>query len=1022
MKKSLLNKVNTTWAAVFLISLLIGIATLLLYSKDLENSKRELVSNAQIKTNNLKLFVAKEYSAALQDIYFFSKNPAYSEYLSDETAPYITALIEKTSSTFLQIRQAYSQFGILDTLGRFKLNLNIQKDKSLGNFEISETGKTYKYFNEIKDLSRNEVFVSPINLSQNVSDNFDVQFVMPVFKFNSELKMGYIRFSYSAERIINYIQQEEEKDSIVISFISSRKDVVFRQNLGFKTLSEKLFSPNGLLLNGDDGVFKESKFGLISNEDALFYAEPLDPLNKVDSPQGQLIKSKSKYHVMVHYTPEYLWARKKEIIGDKIFLGFIRIFVSSAVLLYFLRLLRIKNKLLEEKSEALEKRNTDLENSRERMEENLQRIREFAFEKNSALSTLRQKEKDLKQAQEIAQLGYYERDLVTGVSQWSDNLPSIFGLASDYDFNTQSVENIMHKEEFEEVERAFDEAVAQVKEYKVVYKVYHKNGKVEYLQDIAKPIVEKGVVVSMKGTIQNLTERVNIENELLDAKEKAEAAVKAKSDFLATMSHEIRTPLNAVIGMSILLNETQLDQKQEDFVETIKVSGNALLAVINDILDFSKIESGEMELENEPFRLIKIVEDCLQVISVSAAQKRIKLYSKIDKNAPSIIYGDESRIRQSIINLVNNAVKFTDKGEVKIVISVLDSSKEKAKLKVSVIDTGIGIEKEKQETIFSAFQQADSSITRKFGGTGLGLAITQKLVQLMGGDLKVISKVDEGSEFYFILDLKAEWEPKNQGLKIKSLRIISDEGGEAQTAKEIFVEKGVEVKMTNYRTGNFENIEKEEIIVFCEEDRKEEFIQLGEGLAASNNRIHFVCDIQKDMVECKSFRLVNRPFKISWVDKLLFGSKVQEIGKLEVVGREKELNKDLKILVAEDNPINQKLIRLLFVNLGYQIDLAEDGVMAVKAAQNTKYDLVFMDIQMPHMGGVEATGFIKTDHGENAPPIIALTANALDGDKEKYLNEGLDDYLSKPINLAELKAKILQWQKSRVQNEAGEGN
>lgn len=1014
MKTSLLNKVSTTWAALFLISLLIGIATILLYSKDLESNKKALISNAQIKTNNLKLFVAKEYSAALQDIYFFSKNPAYSEYLSTESAPYTAALIEKTSSTFLQIRQGYRQFGIVDTLGQIKLNLDIQKDSSSGRPVASDIGKHYKYFNEIKDLTRNEVFVSPISSTKKREQNFEVEFVMPVFKFQSDLKMGYVRFGYSAKRIISHIKSAEEKDSLVISLFDLGKNLVFRKNLGFSKREEKVFGPNGLLLSGEEGVFKENSFGLIANKDALYYAVPLNPIKGVDSPREQIIKTNSTYHVLVHYTPEYLKSLKSEIIKDKILLGLLRIFVSSVVLFYFLRLLRIKNKLLKEKSETLEKRNKDLENSRQKMEENLQRMRDFAFEKNSALSTLRQKEKDLKKAQEIAQLGYYERDLVNGVSLWSDNLPAIFGLAPDYDFNTQSVQNIMLKEEFEEVEKAFDEAVDQVKEYKVVFKIYHKNGKIEYLQDIAKPIVENGIVVSMKGTIQNLTERVKVENELLDAKEKAEAAVKAKSDFLATMSHEIRTPLNAVIGMSTLLNETKLDQKQEDFVQTIKVSGNALLSVINDILDFSKIESGEMKLEDEAFSLIKMVEDCLQVISVSAAQKGIKLYLKIDKDAPSIIYGDESRIRQSIINLLNNAVKFTHKGEVKIIISVLDATTEKAKLKISVIDSGIGIEKEKQESIFSAFQQADSSITRKFGGTGLGLAITQKLIQLMGGNLKVISEIDEGSEFYFCLDVKAKWEEKNQSQKIKSLIIISNESDEAQTAKEIINEKGVAVKMMHFRTGDFEKIEEEEIIIFCEEDKKEEFIQLGEGLAASKNRIHFVCDIQKEMVECKSFRLVNRPFKISWLDQLLFETKPVDLAKLELVAKEDELNKNLKILVAEDNPINQKLIRLLFGNLGYQIDLAEDGVMAVKAAQNTKYDLVFMDIQMPQMGGVEATGFIKEDHGENAPPIIALTANALDGDKEKYLKEGLDDYLSKPINLAELKTKILLWQNHKA--------
>lgn len=1002
MNNNLLNKVGTTWAAVILISLLIGIASLLIYSKNLEKSNKALIVDAQSNISSLKLFVSKEYSGALQDIYFFSKNPAYAEYISGEIGKVPTIIIEKTSSAFLQIRQTYIQFGLLDTLGNEMLTLDIQKD-SIFKREPDGKLKLNNYFSEIKNLSRNEVFVSPISFYKKGSIKAPItQFIMPLYKSHSDLKIGYVRFFYSAQRILDRLNKFEKRDSILFSLLDEERNYVFGKNEDFQKASI-------LYIENLDKTKNKIESNLLKNR-GLFYSEPLEPIKKVDSPMDQVVLSKSQYSLLVHFTPQYLKVLKREILLDILLLAFIRIFVSALVLLYFLRLLKHKNKELEKKSEALEIRNNDLEKSKERMENNIQRIREFAFEKNSALSALRQKEKDLKQAQEIAQLGYYERDLVMGKSLWSDNLPSIFGLPPNYDFNAQSVENIMLKEEFEEVERAFDKAVEEVKEYKVVYKVYHNNGKVEYLQDIAMPVVENGKVVSMKGTIQNLTERVAIEKELLDAKIKAEAAVKAKSDFLATMSHEIRTPLNAVIGMSTLLNETNLDEKQEDFVQTIKLSGNSLLAVINDILDFSKIESGEMKLENEPFNLTKMVEDCLQVLSVIAAQKRIKLYYKIDKNAPTIIYGDEGRIRQSIINLLNNAVKFTNKGEVKINIESEQTGTDKSKIKVSILDTGIGIEKEKQESIFSAFQQADSSITRKFGGTGLGLAITQKLIHLMGGKLEVKSEIGEGSEFYFYLDVKSEKEILDRQLKIKSLIIISEESGEAKTAEEIFTERGVEVSLINFNTGNFGDIEGREIIIFCENDYKDELIQLGESLVPSNNRVHFVCDIEKNMVECNSFRLVNRPLKQSWIDQLLFDIDPKKVAQKQVEAKDVKFNKNIQILVAEDNPVNQKLIRLLFENLGYQIDLAEDGVMAVKASQNKKYDLIFMDIQMPQMGGVEATQYIKNDHGDDSPYIIALTANALDGDKEKYLKEGLDDYLSKPINMDELKSIIQNWQ------------
>lgn len=1004
MRTKLLNRLGTSWAAVFLISILIGIATLLLYSSDLKKSKIALISNAHSQSENLKLFVANEYSGALQDIHFFSKNPAYAQFLEEPSHPYISRVLEKTSSAFLQIRQIYSQFSLLDSLGKEQLTLNIYPNqKAIRDSTASD--KSYDYYSQIKNLKKNEVFISPVSAFLEDSSPIPiVEFVMPVFDSQNQLRLGFVRFHYSAKRILDRMDLLEVKDSIRYSIMDQDHNFVFHFNNSFQ-----IYEADSAALVSK---FSGQNYTVFEERNDLYFLEPMDPVENIDVPKDQLIKTQSRYSILVHYTEAYLAEINQELIFDVLLLALIRIFVSSSVLLYFLRLLKQKNNLLDKKSKALEKRNKDLEKSREKMEVNIQRIRDFAFEKNKALSNLRQKEKDLKQAQEIAQLGYYERDLVAGKSYWSDNLPSIFGLPSNYDFNAQSVENIMLKEEFEEVEKAFDQAVEEVKEYKVVYRVYHKNGKVEYLQDIAMPVVKNGEVVSMKGTIQNLTERVSVEKELLDAKIKAEAAVKAKSDFLATMSHEIRTPLNAVIGMSTLLNETQLDQKQQDFVKTIRVSGNALLGVINDILDFSKIESGEMKLENQPINLNKLVEECLQVLSVSAAQKHIKLYYKIDKNAPTTISGDEGRIRQSIINLLNNAVKFTNKGEVRVSIDAKKTSKETCQIKISICDTGIGIEKEKQETIFSAFQQADSSITRKFGGTGLGLAITQKLIQLMGGQLKVKSEIDQGSEFYFFLDVMAKWEVNERPLKIDSITIISEKGKEAETAKEILSEKGVEVKLLHYRTSNFDELVGKEIIMFCEEENKEEFIQLGEGLSASKNRIYFVCDIKKDMAECESFQITNRPLKMSWLDQLLY-EKEEGLDGLMAHSVEEELKKDLQILVAEDNPINQKLIRLLFENLGYQIDLAEDGVMAVKASQNKKYDLIFMDIQMPQMGGVEATQYIKNDHGDNSPFIIALTANALDGDREKYLKEGLDDYLSKPINLQELKSKILHWQKTK---------
>lgn len=1015
MKRSSSNKISSPAGVIILVFLLVSFPSILIYFRDITDKKEQLINDAEIKAETANQFIEDEFSSVLKDIYFFSRNPAYGEYITEDQGEYSKMIIEKTSSAFVKIRNSYSGFKLIDTLGNERLFIDFSNDKPLTVQSNSNISATDLFKESIVPLKQNEVSISEFKtVDDQDSDQsiVTVSFTMPVFLRGYSRKVGYIQLTYSADRVFMRLGRLYKEDVAIVSLLN--KDRKFVKD-PLDSIEIKLYDEAGIE-NGPEQLFPDLKEQW-SRDDAkvfdgdygLIYCQKINPSLHADMPDQQVISNGSNYYLFIHYSCAHVNSLARKLATDLFLYGLVIMIAVVPIILYLFRLVGKTDIQLKEKTKALEFRNKDLEESRVRMEKNIQRIREYAFENNKTLSELKRKERDLKKAQKIAQLGYYNRDLVLGKSTWSDNLPEIFGLPNDYDFNTQGVKSIMREDEFEELEEAFAKAVQDHTEFKAVFRVIHKDGNKEYLQDIAQPVIENGKVIAMKGTIQNLTERVQIEKELLKAKVKAEDAFRAKSDFLATMSHEIRTPLNAVLGMAGLLDDTGLDEKQQDYVQTIKVSGNSLLGVINDILDFSKIESGQMKLEHLSFNLNQMIEDCLQVVSISAARKNLKLFYKIKPGTPDIIQGDEGRLRQSLINLLNNAVKFTEKGEVKVIISSDKLSDKRVKLKMSIIDTGIGIEEEKQSSIFSAFEQADTSITRKFGGSGLGLAITQKLVTLMGGSLEMKSELDLGSEFTINLETEAEWKEKSCPRVLNSVSIISADTNERKFLSETLECYGVEVEQLNFDSDDFTEVAGDIIIMLCEPDHKEEFVQLGESLKPMNKKIFFVAHLQNDLSVFQANEIISRPIRLSWLEQLIFGQN-DLLKPSDKTGIQVNLpKKDLNILVAEDNPVNQKLIVLLFENLGYSIDLAENGVLAVKAAQNKKYDLVFMDIQMPQMGGVEASKYIKEDHGENAPSIIALTANALDGDKSKYLEAGLDDYLSKPINVDELKAMIQKW-------------
>ncbi|WP_321430679.1 PAS domain S-box protein [uncultured Methanolobus sp.] len=675
-------------------------------------------------------------------------------------------------------------------------------------------------------------------------------------------------------------------------------------------------------------------------------------------------------------------------------------------------------------------------------------------ERKTAEEKLRKSEALLREVGEMGKIGGWELDPTSGDIKVTPEIRKIHEIDSDErTSHGAGLSSFYSPDSRERLEKAINNAIDKAESYDLELELISAKGNKKWVRTIGKPVFKDSRIVKVTGTLQDITERKSAEEKLLEYAEeledknikldkaliKAEEATRAKSDFLANMSHEIRTPMNGVIGMTNLLLTTKLNGEQKHYVDTVKKSGEALLELINDILDISKIEAGKLELDEVNINLQETLEDIASLLSVRAQDKGLELICMADPDVPTNIKTDPVRLKQLLLNLGGNAIKFTHEGEVAIWASLVSETHSRATIRFSVKDTGIGIPDNKKNLLFRKFSQVDSSTTRYYGGTGLGLAISRQLVELMSGEIGFESEEGKGSEFWFRLNFK-----KHSGSKKVEQRNSEIEGIRTLVVDDNRTNREVLTKLLKSW-----NMKAEEAVdgpsaiqaLFKAHEAGDPFkvslldmqmpgmdgILLGRIIKSDKDLSDISLVMLSSAGQMPENWEQNKSNFAAFLSKPIKSSALlTKLSTLFTVGHESERKEDseeeielsgidkskARILLVEDNIVNQHVAQSMLQKLGITADVANNGLEAIEALETIPYDLVFMDIQMPEMDGLDACRHIRNKQSsvlDHEVPIIAMTAHAMKGDREKCIEAGMSDYLSKPINLNALSKIIDKW-------------
>lgn len=654
---------------------------------------------------------------------------------------------------------------------------------------------------------------------------------------------------------------------------------------------------------------------------------------------------------------------------------------------------------------------------------------------------LRESELRFSIAIEGTEAGIWDWDMVKNKVVFSVQWKAMLGYEdTEIENSFEGWQNLWHPEDKALIEKSVaDHLKGITKKYEVIHRCRHKNGEYRWIMTRGKILRDSfGNALRWIGTNVDITSQKLAEENQRIAKEIAENASRAKSEFLANMSHEIRTPLNGVIGFTDLLKNTKLNQIQQQYVNNANVSGHTLLGIINDILDFSKIEAGKLELEYVHTEILKLLENCIDIIRFSAEKKGLEVLLDIDPNIPKIVYVDPTRLKQILANLLGNAIKFTEKGEVELKVNYESLPDGKCKLLFSVRDTGIGISQEQSSHLFKAFAQADTSTTRKFGGTGLGLIISQMIAEKMGSKIIISSNIGEGSVFSFEVTTEIKEGTIFDKNKIKSIKhclIIDDNATNRMILQRMLNYFGITSEVSENGLSALKLLEQSKSydLIICDSDMP--YIDGLETIRFIREKLGYIpehlpiflllpssdsLEIHKISKELGvKFNLI-KPVKLeemfsylSQINDSTNQIKQSEQNKSSKVIDEDEYQKDISILIAEDMPMNIMLLKAIINHVlpNPVYTEAMTGKQALEKYKEVLPDLVFMDVQMPEMDGLEVTrGIRKFEQSKGRQvPIIALTAGAFKEDEEKCLTAGMTDFLTKPITAERIKSVLQKY-------------